>query len=215
MTMSGSRRETVEWRDWMEELDFLQSPHPVWARPEGLGSLGEEAYFVEPYRIRSPRRVHVGAAAGIGPRSNLAVGVGMDSPEGDPVLRIGEGAVISTDFIVASAGSVEIGVKVGISARVFIGGDAEGFENPDLVDAELPIVEPRTVRIGDGALVGTGAFILPGVTIGERALVAARAVVTRDVPPRSVVFGHPARIVRHWDEAAGAWSMGPPRLRVQ
>lgn len=50
-----------------------------------------------------------------------------------------------------------------------------------------------------GCYVGAGALILPGVTIGEGAVVAAGAVVTRDVPPRKVVAGVPARVLKDTD----------------
>jgi acetyltransferase-like isoleucine patch superfamily enzyme len=49
--------------------------------------------------------------------------------------------------------------------------------------------------------VGVNATILPGVTIGEQAFVAAGAVVTEDVPPRAVVGGVPARIIRYLDDS--------------
>jgi galactoside O-acetyltransferase len=52
------------------------------------------------------------------------------------------------------------------------------------------------VRINSRAWVGFNAIILKGVTIGEDAIVAAGAVVTKDVPPRSVVAGNPARVIR-------------------
>jgi acetyltransferase-like isoleucine patch superfamily enzyme len=52
------------------------------------------------------------------------------------------------------------------------------------------------VRIERGAWICVGAILLPGVTVGENALVAAGAVVTRDVPPGTLVAGAPARVVR-------------------
>lgn len=55
---------------------------------------------------------------------------------------------------------------------------------------------PRPVRVEDGAWVCLGATLLPGVTVGRGAVVAARAVVTRDVPAHTVVAGSPARVVR-------------------
>lgn len=56
---------------------------------------------------------------------------------------------------------------------------------------------PTLVR--RGASIGSGAVILPGITIGENALVAAGAVVTADVPPRTLVAGNPARVLRVLD----------------
>ena len=59
-------------------------------------------------------------------------------------------------------------------------------------------VIPTVVK--QGASIGSGATILAGVTIGEESIVGAGSVVTRDVPPRTVVAGNPARILRTLDE---------------
>ena len=59
-------------------------------------------------------------------------------------------------------------------------------------------VVPTTVK--RGASIGSSATILCGVTIGEGALVGAGSVVTRDVPPRGVVAGNPARVIRMLEE---------------
>jgi acetyltransferase-like isoleucine patch superfamily enzyme len=58
-------------------------------------------------------------------------------------------------------------------------------------------VEPTLVK--KGASVGSGATILCNVTIGEKAIVGAGAVVTKDVPPNAIVAGNPARLLRHID----------------
>jgi acetyltransferase-like isoleucine patch superfamily enzyme len=55
-------------------------------------------------------------------------------------------------------------------------------------------VEPTLVK--RGASIGSGATILPNVVIGEKALVGAGSVVTRDVPPNAIVAGNPARVLR-------------------
>ena len=57
-------------------------------------------------------------------------------------------------------------------------------------------IVPAPVVIGAGAWIGSNATILPGVTIGDGAVVAAASVVTKDVPPRTVVVGSPARVIR-------------------
>lgn len=58
---------------------------------------------------------------------------------------------------------------------------------------------PAPVRLGRGVWVGSGAILLSGVTVGDYAVIGAGAVVTKDVPPRTVVAGVPARVVRHID----------------
>jgi acetyltransferase-like isoleucine patch superfamily enzyme len=67
------------------------------------------------------------------------------------------------------------------------------------------MTDPQPVRICRGAFLGIRSVILPGVTVGENAYVAAGAVVFDDVPPRTVVVGNPARAVRAYDPDAGEW----------
>ena len=54
----------------------------------------------------------------------------------------------------------------------------------------------RPVRIGRDVWIGGGAIILPGVTIGDRAVIGAGSVVTKDIPPNTVAVGNPCRVVR-------------------
>jgi putative colanic acid biosynthesis acetyltransferase WcaF len=64
----------------------------------------------------------------------------------------------------------------------------------DFSDAALPL-QTAAIAIGVDAFVGARALILPGVTIGDRAVVGAGAVVPKDVPPGAIVAGNPARII--------------------
>ena len=59
---------------------------------------------------------------------------------------------------------------------------------------------PAPIRIGRHVWIGANATVLPGVTIGDGAIIAAGAVVTRDVPENAIVGGVPARIMRQFKE---------------
>lgn len=58
----------------------------------------------------------------------------------------------------------------------------------------------KPIRVGSSVQIGFNAVILPGVTIGDRVIIGAGAVVSRDVPDNSVVAGVPARVVKSFDE---------------
>jgi maltose O-acetyltransferase len=111
-------------------------------------------------------------------------------------LAVGERSVIHQFTHIFASGGVEIGQDVMISSNCSI----SSVTHP--VAASPRCAEPLVfapVRIGDNVWIGMGAVILPGVTIGEDAVVGAGAVVTGAVPPRTVVTGNPARVLRQFE----------------
>jgi acetyltransferase-like isoleucine patch superfamily enzyme len=113
-----------------------------------------------------------------------------------PTLRIGDGSYIGRLVQINALRSVDIGENVLIADRVFIS-DADHIFG----DTKVPIRLQGDSFIGDvtlrdGCWIGIGAVILPGVTIGRNAVVAANAVVTKDVLDCSVVGGVPAKLIK-------------------
>ena len=70
------------------------------------------------------------------------------------------------------------------------------FDRTDIPMMEQGFEEERPVYIGNDVWIGDRALILPGVHIGDGSIIAAGAVVTKDVPPYSIVAGVPARKIR-------------------
>ena len=68
--------------------------------------------------------------------------------------------------------------------------------NHDLSPSRRADMHPAPITLGRNVWLGSNVTVLPGVTIGDDAVVAAGAVVTKDVPARSVVVGSPARVIR-------------------
>jgi acetyltransferase-like isoleucine patch superfamily enzyme len=64
----------------------------------------------------------------------------------------------------------------------------------------LVILDVGKVRIGDNAWIGAGVTIMPGVTVGENAVIAGGAVVTKDVPANAIVGGNPAKVIKYIEE---------------
>jgi acetyltransferase-like isoleucine patch superfamily enzyme len=90
--------------------------------------------------------------------------------------------------------TIENNVNIGPRVIIVTHDSSQKCLNPNLS------VKSGNVRIRKNAFIGAGSIILPGVTIGERSLVAAGSVVTRDVPPQKIVAGVPARIIKSVDE---------------
>ncbi len=59
--------------------------------------------------------------------------------------------------------------------------------------------------IGDNVWIGEHVSVLPGVTVGDGAILNAHAVVTKDVPAGTIVAGVPARVIKRWSEEDGRW----------
>jgi acetyltransferase-like isoleucine patch superfamily enzyme len=102
-------------------------------------------------------------------------------------IVIGRDTVINQGCCLDGRGGLRIGDQVDISPGAWLLTDSHDLHDPAFPEALAP------VTVGDYVWIGSRALILPGVALGEGAVVAAGAVVTRDVPPYTVVGGVPAR----------------------
>lgn len=128
---------------------------------------------------------------------------------------------VDEDVVIGDRVTIKAGVFVidgmRIGDDVFIGPNAT-FVNDRFPRSKQPFhYEPMVIE--RGVSIGGGAVVLPGVSVGEGAMVGAGAVVTRDVPPFSVVVGNPARVVRAVtdaeripDQPASRSAQGDPRV---
>jgi len=114
----------------------------------------------------------------------------------DAFVYVEEGVVIGDNCKIRPFVFIPTGVT--IEDDVFVG------PNVSFTNDKYPRVKGEwkllRTRIKKGASIGANSVILPGVTIGEGALVGAGSVVTKDVPSRAIVAGNPARIVGYRDK---------------
>ena len=144
--------------------------------------------------------VTIGRGASIRPSSYY----GHEPGEG---LAVGAGTAIGPFSWIGASGFVELGRDVMLGPRVVI-----LPENHDFDDTARTIKSQGVTRAGvvveDDCWIGANATLLAGVRVGRGAVVAAGAVVTRDVPPGAVVAGVPARVLRRRGEARTAHGDG-------
>lgn len=136
--------------------------------------------------VRLGNRVTVGENARI-----LSSGVIREPGVG---IRIGDDTAIGMDNLLWGQGGITIGSSCLLGPRVSI-----FSENHATGRRDVPIRSQGTVRgpvsVADDCWIGAASVIVAGVRVGEGAVIAAGAVVTRDVPPFAVVAGVPARII--------------------
>lgn len=116
---------------------------------------------------------------------------------GRPVLEIGDGSAIGNGTNFAIGKRIKIGKNCNISGETTIF-DSNGHPSDPVARREHkppPDDQVRPVTIGDDVWIGKSCLILPGVRIGDAAIIAAGSVVRTHVPPYCVVSGNPARIV--------------------
>ncbi len=157
------------------------------------------ALFMErlPY-INGHGRIIVGNHVRLAGKSSFTFG---NRWKMEPELIIGDHTFIGHDCRFAVADSVLIGRFCLLAGGVTIA-DYDGHPVDPIRRRTEPASQEaiRPVVIGDDVWIGAGAVVLKGVTIGDRSIVAARAVVTRSVPADVVVAGNPARLVKHLGE---------------
>jgi acetyltransferase-like isoleucine patch superfamily enzyme len=107
---------------------------------------------------------------------------------------------IENDVVVGDRVTVKCGVSLYdglvLEDGVFVGPDVTIANDPRPRSGRHPAEYPRT-HVREGASLGAGAILLPGVTVGRFALVGAGALVTRDVPDFALTYGSPARVHGH------------------
>jgi len=170
-----------------------------------------------PRSITNASAIHVGRDVKIGPNSVLKAntrfpGGWMRHPEGKhveqrftPSIRIGDRVTATSALHVAAFQEIVIEDDVMLAGNVFLCDGLHAYENADVPYKFQGIFRVAPIRIGRGAWLGQNVVVMPGVAIGELAIVGSNAVVTTDVPPKTIVGGVPARPLRRWDAASASW----------
>lgn len=182
-----------------------------------FATIGEGFIAQPPFSVVGGDRIHVGTGVKLGPGSELKANVRFPGswlrhPEGDhveqtfePVIRIGDRVTATASLQVVAFQEVVIEDDVMFAANVFVADGTHATETGDRPYKYQGIGPVAPIRIGRGAWLGQNVVVMPGVTIGELAVVGANSVVTRDVPPRTIVGGVPAKAIKSWDASAGVW----------
>lgn len=154
----------------------------------GKGSrLGLRSRLVQPHLVSVGENVILG--------DSVWINACDDRKDGAVTLLIGHGTYVGNFVQINAWRDVVIESNVLVADRVFISDADHRFHRPDIPIKHQGDHFKGSIRISEGCWLGIGSVIMPGVTVGRNAVVAANAVVTRDVPDRSIVAGVPARVI--------------------
>jgi acetyltransferase-like isoleucine patch superfamily enzyme len=171
--------------------------------PRRYKAYGRNSWVVPPARVTRPELIEIGDDVTILEHAFLSVVEAV--PGHMPRLVIGDRTCIGRLAHIACVGEIVIGPDVLTAERIFIGDTYHGYEDVSQPIIAQPMAKPEPVEIQRGAFLGIGAVVLMGVTVGEHAFVGAGAVVSRDVEPRTLVVGNPARAIKRWDPRREEW----------
>lgn len=170
-----------------------------------------------PREIENPDRIVLGDDVKLGPNSVLRAktrspGTWLAHPDGDhveqsfePRLELGHRVTATSGLQVVAYERVTIGDDVTFAANVYVSDGSHATPRGDRPYKYQGIDPVAPVAIGRGSWIGQNAVILPGVSVGEYAVVGANSVVASDVPDGGVVVGSPARLVKRWDPSSERW----------
>lgn len=149
------------------------------------------------------RLIFLLAGVKLTPTSTIHIGARFYQPKN---IHIGKDSIIGDHATLDGRAKLIIGNHVDIASEVMIFNSQHDINDPDFEAIEAP------VKIEDYVFIGPRAIVLPGVTIGRGAVIAAGAVVTKDVEPNSIVGGVPARVIGNRSSADYHYILGRPRL---
>jgi acetyltransferase-like isoleucine patch superfamily enzyme len=174
----------------------------TWLLRSSLRSCGRNVHFHYPIRMEQPECISVGDDVIIYPRTWLNPVAAWAGGEFAGEIRFGDRVKLGYGVQISAAESVILEDDVTIAAGAVIVDHIHDYRHIGISIFDAPISKPRPVRIGKGSFLGVHCLIGPGVQIGEHAVIAANAVVLRDVPSYCRALGNPARVTRFYDPDA-------------
>jgi acetyltransferase-like isoleucine patch superfamily enzyme len=183
------KKAYLRFRHWYAE-HFLRPACDV---------LGDHHTIMNPWFVKiSGPNIRIGKCATLIGERAAPVRIGVWGRELDSGrISIGDYVLVSPGTRISASDEITIGDSVMIANGAYItDSDWHG-----IYDRTVRSEEVAPIHILDNAWIGDHAMVLKGVTVGRNSVVAARAVVTRDVPDNVVVAGNPAKVVKELDPA--------------
>lgn len=155
--------------------------------------------------INNPKCIFVGKHVGIGAFTFFGPVTEYADIAYNTKIIIGDNTWIGKHCSIASISKVQIGKNVLFAGYVHITDHSHGYEDISRPISPQPLICKGPVVIEDDCWLGYGCEILSGVHIGKHCIVAARAVVTKNVPDYSIVAGNPAKVIKQYNFETKRW----------
>ena len=179
----------IRWKYWFRKFGSAK----------GFVRIGKDVTF------QNPECLHFGQNIGIGKNTYFLPLTSYAGKDYTPKIFLGDGCWIGMRNSFAAIDEIKIGNHVLFAGYVHITDHSHGYEDISRPITPQELISKGPVVIEDDCWLGFGCEILSGVHVGKHSVVAARAVVTKDVPSFSVVAGNPARVVKTYNFETKQW----------
>lgn len=159
-----------------------------------FASWGKRTQLGRHAKIVGAEMIHVGNDVFLG--EHIWLNAKDSRNDGEGTLYIADGTYIGRFVQINAWHSVSIGRNVLIADRVYISDADHHYDDINVPISKQGDYFKGGVTLGDGCWIGIGAVILPNVTIGQNAVIAANSVVTKNVPDFAVAGGMPAKVIK-------------------
>ena len=191
----------------------LTKLYSLWvSRTYPFASIGRNVSFHFTSTMSRQRASRISIGNFVSLRKDAWLSVATEDFAGEPVIVIDDDCHIGYGSIISAKNRIHLEHDVLVGQQVIIVDHNHSYEDIEIPVVKQGITEGGTVRIGQGCWIGHGAAIIcprGELTIGRNSVVAVNSVVTRSIPPYSVVFGAPATIIRQYDPQTRTWRIGP------
>ncbi len=142
---------------------------------------------------------------------NVRVDVVVFPDHAEPVILIDDGCMLGQRVTILALNRIHIERNNLFGPSVLVTDHNHAFDDIDIAIVNQGLTQGGTVRIEEGCWLGFGAAIICNhgeLVIGKHSVIGANCVVTRSIPPYSVVAGNPARVIKQFDPEKGQWVIG-------
>lgn len=165
-----------------------------------MKKMGKRCVFRGEVKIIGGNCIEIGDDFYTGPECRIEAWTHYNDKTFSPMIRIGKNVRINSRCHIGAINRIVIGDHVLFGSGVFITDHSHGRVTPEenhIPPTDRDLYSKGEVIIGDYVWIGENVIILPGVHIGNGAVLGAGAVVTKDVPDYCVAAGNPARVVKY------------------
>lgn len=188
-------------KEWLKILIHRGFGSKKWKR--GFAGFGENSHMDYPAVLSGNDRTHIGKNVTI--LKNARIQNYTDKVPDMDGIYIEDDCYIGFGVSLLNAGKIRIGKGTIIAANVLISSENHGMNPEDPVSYADQALTAKDVSVGEGCWLAQNVCILAGVTVGDKSVIGAGSIVTKDIPPYCIAAGNPARVIKTYNFDTHQW----------